>query len=161
MVFGPWHEEDVEEWEGGGDGDFDLPPNGSQLHAQAGISVRPKRKRHAKLDPVVGEKAPQTEEKKAKGAPTRREKPEIGVQTRAAPIPFVLDAAAGGFGATDFLKVRYDYHVVLTQPHANREKKMSAKPRHPWCLYKHQMPTTTTTTMIFSLLPLCLFCLWL
>ena len=123
MVFGPWHEEDVEEWEGGGDGDFDLPPNGSQLHAQAGISVRPKRKRHAKLDPVVGEKAPQTEEKKAKGAPTRREKPEIGVQTRAAPISFLLDAAAGGFGATDFLKVRYDYHVVLTQPHANREKK--------------------------------------
>ena len=125
MVFGPWHEEQEEEEEGGGDGDFDLPPNGSQLHAQAETPSRPKRKRHAKLGPVVGvdrEAAPSVE-KKAKGAPTRREKPEIGFQTRAAPIPFVLDAAAGGFGATDFLKVRYDDHVVLSQPHANREKK--------------------------------------
>jgi len=82
MVFGPWHEEDVEEWEGGGDGDFDLPPNGSQLHAQAETPSRPKRKRHAKLDPVVG------------------------VDREAARIPFVslpvARDAAGYAGATDF-----------------------------------------------------------
>ena len=102
MVFGPWHKRD----ESGGDGSFDVPPNGLQLHAAAPLTPSNKRQ---------GEKAPRTEEKKAKGAPTR-DNPEIGVQACAAPTPFVLDAAAGGFGATDFLKVRYDGHA-LTQPH--------------------------------------------